>query len=154
MKTNQILTRLALGLFVALSFVITSCSSDDDGDQPTNIINFKNAIIRGSEEVPANTSTATGTFTGSYNQDTNILSYTITFSGVNVTAMHFHKGAKGVSGPVVIPIGTAPYTSPINSQTPALTDAQEADLLAGLWYVNIHSAQFPAGEIRAQVERQ
>jgi len=32
-----------------------------------------------------------------------------------------------------------------------LTPAQAADLLAGRWYVNIHTARYPGGEIRAQV---
>lgn len=153
MKTRNNFARLAFGLLVSLSF-ISSCSSDDDDETPTNIIKMQNATIRGSEEVPANSSQATGTFTGTYDQDTKILSYTITYSGLTATNMHFHRGDVGVSGPVVIPIGATPFTSPITSQTPALTADQEAELLGGKWYVNIHSAQFPAGEIRAQVRRQ
>jgi hypothetical protein len=34
-----------------------------------------------------------------------------------------------------------------------LTDAQAADLLAGRWYANIHTAARPGGEIRGQLER-
>ncbi|GGK72782.1 CHRD domain-containing protein [Rufibacter glacialis] len=155
MKTPYSLARLIFALFMSLAFVTVGCSDDDDDDdQPTNIVKFQNTTIRGSEEVPANSSQATGTFTGSYNKDTKILTYTITFSGLTPTAMHFHRGDVGVSGPIVIPIGSAPYTSPINAQTPALTADQEAELLAGKYYVNIHSAQFPGGEIRGQVRPQ
>jgi hypothetical protein len=32
-----------------------------------------------------------------------------------------------------------------------LTQAQVNDLMAGLWYVNVHSTVFPAGEIRGQL---
>ena len=37
--------------------------------------------------------------------------------------------------------------------TATLSDAQAADLLAGLWYINIHTVNFPGGEIRGQVAR-
>jgi hypothetical protein len=64
--------------------------------------------------------------------------------------MHFHKGAPGVAGGVEIPI-PGPYTSPLNGTTSALTAEQETDLLAGNWYVNIHSDAYRAGEIRGQM---
>lgn len=35
-----------------------------------------------------------------------------------------------------------------------ISDTQEADLLAGLWYINIHTSMFPGGEIRGQVQAQ
>ena len=38
-----------------------------------------------------------------------------------------------------------------SKDTVALTDAQIADLEAGKWYVNVHTAANPGGEIRGQV---
>ena len=32
-----------------------------------------------------------------------------------------------------------------------LTDVQAADLMAGKWYFNLHTAAHPGGEIRGQV---
>jgi hypothetical protein len=69
--------------------------------------------------------------------------------------MHFHKGDPTVSGGVAlgipkVPLTAAAHTSPISGSLP-LTDAQETDLLAGLWYVNIHSAAYGGGEIRVQM---
>ncbi len=140
-----------LVLMGVLAFVSSSCDDDDDDDNTPNLVQFNNLALTGNAEDPPNNSTATGTFNGTYNEDTNILTYTITFSGLTPTAMHFHKGAIGVSGGVEVPIGSMPYTSPVTGQTPALTAAQETDLMAGLWYVNVHSSQFPGGEIRAQL---
>jgi hypothetical protein len=37
------------------------------------------------------------------------------------------------------------------SGTATITDLQEADLLAGLWYINIHTTFRSGGEIRGQV---
>lgn len=34
----------------------------------------------------------------------------------------------------------------------AVTAAQVADLMAGLWYVNLHTTSYPGGELRAQLE--
>ena len=150
LKHHNLWVALLFGLLLPLS----SCDDDDDKDMDPvlNVVEFDEIAITGDQEVPANESEATGTFSGTYNKDTNILSYTITYQGITPTNMHFHKGAPGVSGGVEVPIGAAPFTSPIQGQTPALTEDQEADLLAGMWYVNIHSAELPGGEIRGQVE--
>ena len=139
-----------LAFFLIGSVILFGCENDDDAND--NIVEFQNIQVTGGEEVPPNNSTATGVFNGTYDKTTKILTYTLTFTGLTPTNMHVHKGEIGVSGPVVIPISSAPYTSPINSMTPALTAEQESDLLGGLWYVNIHSAAFPPGEIRGQVD--
>ena len=48
-------------------------------------------------------------------------------------------------------IGNNPTSPATGSAT--LTDAQAADLMAGRWYVNIHTAANRGGEIRGQVEK-
>ncbi len=149
-------------MLLSLMLGLGSCNDDDDDNTPApmeEIVVLKEVTLSGAQEVPANSSEATGTFKGQYNMDTNRLSYIITFDGITPTAMHFHKGAAGMAGPVVIPInpGSNPYSSsnpfesPLSGTTPALTAEQEADLLAGNWFLNIHSADFPDGEIRAQI---
>lgn len=141
--------------FISLLFIgmiiLGSCKGDEE-ETSDDIVEFSDIVISGGEEVPANGSTATGMFNGSYDKTTKILTYTLTFSGISPTNMHFHKGEIGVSGGVVIPISSSPYSSPISSVTPVLTDEQESDLLDGMWYVNIHSEAFPPGEIRGQVD--
>ncbi len=84
--------------------------------------------------------------------DTKILTITTTYSGVTATAGHIHKAAVGVNGGVIFPFTN--LASPINLTTPPLDAAQEADLMAELYYVNIHSAAFPGGEIRGQLIKQ
>jgi MYXO-CTERM domain-containing protein len=63
--------------------------------------------------------------------------------------MHFHNAPVGVSGGVDLGI-PSPWTSPyVGSAT--LDAAQQTNLLAGDWYVNIHTSDFGGGEIRGQV---
>lgn len=66
-----------------------------------------------------------------------------------VTVAHFHGPAMpGQNGGVEVAIDAG--SNPSSGST-FLTSAQADDLLAGLWYVNIHSQAFPSGEIRGQV---
>jgi hypothetical protein len=56
---------------------------------------------------------------------------------------------------VLVGLGNAPFTSPLGfTSTTALSQAQEDSLLTGLYYVNIHPAAYPGGEIRGQLNRQ
>ena len=43
------------------------------------------------------------------------------------------------------------YTGTGTAGTATLTDQQAADLMAGRWYANVHTAQNPTGEIRGQM---
>jgi hypothetical protein len=78
------------------------------------------------------------------------LTITLTHSDIIPTAWHIHKGAEGVSGPVVLDLGST-FTSPYSYTSMALTSDQESDLKAGLLYVNVHSRIAPSGEIRGQL---
>lgn len=110
------------------------------------------ATLNGASEVPANASTATGSCVATFNTTTKILTAVTIHNIAAPTNGHFHKGAVGVSGPVVL--GFATFISPINYVSPALDATQEADLMANLYYDNIHTAAFPGGEIRGQLTKQ
>lgn len=138
-----------------LLFVFSACSKDTE--TVNNPVYNLRGNATGAQEAPnKNTSTATGTLSGTYNKDNNTLTYTVNWTGLtggNPTAMHFHGAADpGVPASVQIPItGFTAAASGTVSGTATLTDAQETDLLNGQWYYNIHNATYPAGEIRGQV---
>jgi hypothetical protein len=136
--------------FVYFGFITCSNNNDDDNSTPTPVIVSFNAILNGTSEVPPNNTTmATGTATLSYNKTTKIFILYVTYSGLTPTDGHVHVGAVGVDGPVVFPLTS--LTSPINFTSRALTTAEETDLLANLYYVNLHTTAFPGGEIRGQL---
>lgn len=116
----------------------------------SNTASFSGAMNAASE-VPPNMTRGSGMAEAWLNRDTNVLKYKITYSGLSgpATAGHFHgPAAAGANAGVVLPFARA--ESPIEGQA-TLTPAQAADLLAGKWYANIHTAANPAGEIRGQM---
>lgn len=110
------------------------------------------AQLTAAAETPPTESTGTGSFQGTYDTDTKVLTWTLTYEGLSgpVTAAHFHGPAKaGLKADPVLPIDP-PYDSPIKG-TSTLTDAQYKDLKRGAWYVNLHTDKYPDGELRGQI---
>lgn len=113
-----------------------------------------NATLDAKSEVPANTSAGTGTADIDYDPASKKLSWKLTYSGLSgaATAAHFHGPAEaGKNAGVAVPIPN-PASSPVEGSA-TLTDAQAADLVAGKYYVNVHTAANPGGEIRGQVTK-
>ncbi len=105
-------------------------------------------------EVPPNTSSGTGTADLDYDNASKKLSWKITYSGLSgpATAAHFHGPADaGANAGVAVAIPNA-GTSPVEGNA-TLTDAQAADLMAGKYYINVHTAANPGGEIRGQMTK-
>lgn len=110
------------------------------------------ASLWGASEVPAVVGAGTGSVDASLNSATNLLTWTVTYSGLSgpATAGHFHGPAMaGVNAGVVMPLSGSLASPIVGSAT--LTPAQATDLMAGRWYLNLHTAANPGGEIRGQV---
>ena len=78
------------------------------------------------------------------------------FSGLssNVSNAHLHQAAVGTNGGVVMPLTFEGTTQGVVSGSQVLTPTQVEAYLNGLLYINIHSVNFPGGEIRAQLGNQ
>jgi CHRD domain len=114
---------------------------------------FKVALS-GANQVPAVKSSGTGTATITYDPATRVVTWSITYGGLSspVTMAHFHQGASGKNGPVVIWLTKrgGMVSSPITGQA-TLTADQAKEFLAGDWYINVHTDDHPGGELRGQV---
>jgi CHRD domain len=113
------------------------------------------ADLKASNEVPPNDSKGTGQVTATYDSASKMLSWKGTYSGLTgpATAAHFHAGAPGKNGGIVVPIFAGPKAGSPFSGSKALTADQAAQLMSGGWYVNIHTAAHKGGEIRGQVTK-
>lgn len=106
--------------------------------------------LSGGTEVPPNASSGSGT--AKFELNGSNLKWTVSYQGTTglVTAGHIHGPAPaGANAGVVIPFSST--VSPIIGNA-TLTAAQLADLKAGLYYVNLHTAANPAGELRGQIK--
>ncbi|OUL98397.1 CHRD domain-containing protein [Variovorax sp. JS1663] len=116
----------------------------------SNTASFSGSMNAASE-VPPNMTRGSGLVEAWLNRDTNVLKYKIIYTGLSgpATAAHFHgPAAAGENAGVALPFANP--ASPIEGQA-TLTPAQAADLSAGKWYANIHTAANPNGEIRGQL---
>jgi hypothetical protein len=110
--------------------------------------------LTGAQQVPAVQTDGTATADLTYDPATHVLSWSVSYSGLSspVTMAHFHVGAEGKNGKPVLWLtkqGSA-VSSPITGQA-TLTAAQARQLMAGHWYINVHTQSHPAGEVRGQV---
>jgi len=142
-KASQQFSLIALACGVSLACAAPSVAA---------MVDLK-ADLKASNEVPPNESKGTGSVTATFDTDSNRLSWKGTVSGLigTVTAAHFHAAEVGRNGAVAVPIIGADNDSFEGSAT--LTDTQAEDLMAGRWYVNIHTTTHKAGEIRGQVTK-
>lgn len=105
--------------------------------------------LTGSAEVPPVTTSATGTGEIKVLPD-HTVSGGIKTSGLVPTMAHIHEAPAGKNGRPIITLTKTgnDFAIPAGAK---LTKGQYRSFLAGNLYVNVHSAQYPDGEIRAQL---
>jgi hypothetical protein len=113
------------------------------------------ADLKGSEETPPSTSNGSGAFHGLYDTTTKKLSWKISYSGLtgSVTRADFHGPAgAGAYGSIKVSVNAnqSPIEGSANLTEPSEKRLDEA-LLNGNFYINLHTAAHPNGEIRGQI---
>ncbi len=139
-KTRIMLATLALGATIALT--------------GSAFAEKMKVTLDSKSEVPPNTSAGTGTADVDYDAASKKLTWKLTYSGLSgpATGAHFHGPAEaGKNAGVKVAIPNATSSPAEGSAT--LTDEQAADLTAGKYYINVHTAANPGGEIRGQVTK-
>ena len=107
--------------------------------------------LTGASEVPPTTTAAAGT--GQITIDSDYTAKgSVKYSGMIATMAHIHEAATGKNGPPIIPLtpsGNDTFIVPPNAK---LSSEQYKSYMAGNLYVNVHSATYPGGEIRGQLQ--
>jgi hypothetical protein len=138
----------AFGLLSAIALVAI-------GGTATAEVVAMRADLSAQAEVPPNPSSARGNATLQFDTATRAFSWRIEYAGLTapLSAAHFHGTATpATNAGVLVPITLVNQPSPLVGQA-TISEAQATDLLAGRWYINLHTPAYPAGEIRGQVIR-
>mgnify|MGYP001197218090 CR=1 FL=1 len=112
------------------------------------------AYLTGAQEVPAAATSATGYARVVVDENTLTYSFTVVFSGLtsNQTASHIHAPAAiGATSAVAINFGAVGGTSGTITGSGSITGTQLSQIRQHLGYVNVHTSNFPGGEIRGQL---
>ena len=163
MTPRRPVTRFSFAaLAVVAAAAITGCGMMKSSSMPSesaqstqaaqsNMVAFSTQL-RASSEVPPNASQGSGMVDAVFNKNTNQLRWKANFTGLSgpATMAHFHGPASESTNAGVALPWTNPVTSPLEGSA-TLTPAQVADLMAGRWYANVHTAAHPGGEIRGQM---
>lgn len=150
MINRQAFLRTSLAAAIVGVAVLSGCAPM----RPSMTTTIYDTTLSAANEVPANPSYGAGTVEATWKQSTMTLSYKVTYSGLTgpATAAHFHGPAPaGANAGVALPVTIGTPNLMTMQGEAVLTQQQAADLAAGLWYFNIHTAANPGGEIRGQM---
>jgi hypothetical protein len=128
-----------------------STTPSGNSTMPSSTTAVLTATLTGAQETPPNPSAATGTATVNVDKTAKTFTASITTTGISGTGAHIHAGMPGVAGPILFPFTESPAGSGKWATNATLDDTQLQAMLAGNYYVNVHSATYPAGEIRGQL---
>jgi hypothetical protein len=151
-------------LLVAAIIALLALVSVGNAENTKNFV----ASLKGSNEVPPRDTNASGNAIFQVVNDGNELYFKLTVANIdNVLASHIHVAPEGVNGPVVAFLYGGPNTGEQTEGILAEGVITSADLVgplagmtiedliaamaAGNTYVNVHTTQFPGGEIRGQI---
>ena len=136
--------RLVTGFALVSTLALAGCAGlayEESGQQ---------VRLYGSSEVPPVTTQAYGTGVVNIATDRSV-TVTLSVVGMAPTMAHIHEGPAGANGPVIVPLKRISDNAFVAPDNAMLTEAQYAAYKAGNLYLNVHSAKYPTGEVRAQI---
>jgi hypothetical protein len=141
MRKLALVPALAAGAAIAVGGPAMAAGGD-------KVINVR---LDGKQEVPKGAPKGSGAGKITLKPSKGQVCFSLTWKGIGTpNAAHIHKGAKGVAGPVVVPLfATPPKHSGCVSATKSVVSAIAKSPAS--YYVNIHTAKYPAGALRGQL---
>ncbi len=155
-KVTGFITGFDLGKFIRGEYYLNLHTAANPTGEIRGQINFETSTTftneaNGAQEVPPATGNGFGRAVFNLSADQSFLEFKVQATGLTgaITGAHLHVGAPGVAGAVVEDL--TPFIDGFNIEGVVMPSAYLSDLLAGDIYLNIHTADNPAGEIRAQL---
>lgn len=144
---------LAGGALLATAVAVQGSPASADADRPA----IRLARLTGEVEVPVGDLDGSGLSTVIVHPGKGQLCFAVVVDDITLpaTAAHVHFGRAGVAGPIVVPI-TPPDADGTSAGCTTGVDPQllrQIKRQPRLYYVNVHTTDFPAGAVRGQLHR-
>ncbi len=109
------------------------------------------AELNGDSENPPVTTDAVGLASVYFGADRTTAEINVTVTGLSgpITGAHIHEGFQGSNGPVIFPL--VADGKRIHMDITGITSEQLGKFISGNYYINVHTATNPGGEIRGQI---
>lgn len=146
-------------------FVDIQTGANTEGEVRGQIVEYIpgdfNTILSGEEETPPVDTPASGWAHFSLNETFDTLTFEIRVADLEpATAAHLHPGWPGEAGPPEVTLyapadpGADPFDpdNPLTGSVELMDPVHVLNLISGFYYLNVHTAQNPGGEIRGQVQ--
>lgn len=178
MKNGPFARAIAGFVLFSASVILAANAQEMEEEIDTDARTFQ-TDLSGYEEVPTLFSPASGSFTATLNEDATAIDYQLTYSGfpTPVQQAHLHLGRTAVNGGIIIFLcsnlpnppantpacpetegevsGTLTPEGVVGPEEQGITEGEFEKLLDAMGndavYVNVHTEQFPPGEIRGQL---
>ena len=111
--------------------------------------------LTGAQEVPPATTSGNGRATVTLNRTTGAVSVSGSYQNLSsaASAAHIHGASRrGLNSGVIVGLTVSGGTTGTFSGSGTLTAAQITDMLEGVTYLNVHTGNFPGGEVRGQID--
>lgn len=142
-KTVVIIVTLVVGALIAGGSALAA---------KTSVSKTITGPMTGAQEVPKGSPTGKGTARITLDSTKGQICFKLTWSKIKApVAAHIHKGAKGTSGPIVVPLFTkapAKHAGCVKASSQQITAIIKKP--TG-YYVNVHTSDYPDGAIRGQL---
>ena len=153
--------------FIIVLIVVIAAGACTKGGKPSGVNGIVYAVTSSATSkqlVPAIDTTATAAFSGLYDETTNILTYTITWSDLwldtkkdTITSIVFYGPATaGANGAVVRTLSFVSTNKAGSANlglagNTGLSDPEKTDFMSGAWYFTINTKRYTTGIVRGQL---
>lgn len=152
-------------IFLCVAGGLASCTKGGDLQSLTGAVYNINGAADGAQVVPANVITATGALSGLFDEQANVLTFTLNWTNLwtaalpdAITGVKFYspaaKGANGILTHTIAFSNTTSFTGSINlglGGSIGLTASEKNDLYSGTTYYIITTTKYPNGIVRGQM---
>jgi hypothetical protein len=156
--------RIIIALTLMAAFSIVACTKGGKLERISGDQYMVSSTASSKQLVPAIDTTSTGTFTGFYDEQSNTLTFTITWNDLwrttskdTITSVNFYGPASAATNGALVrslPFVSTNNAASINLGLAGITGfmtTEKEDFLAGAYYFTINTKKYPKGIIRGQL---